>query len=476
MPLPSSTDTTAEEHTEAVSPTPSPPAPDTVAAAPKDEAHGPRHAFGSYEAEFVEGDAADCLVIAVSGVRGGTPITGFDFYFGLLRRPQADRLFLRDQKRSWYNTAEGWDDLASFIAALAAAKPYRRIAVIGVSMGAYGALLLGALLPQAVVVAMAPPIGVDTARFGRYAVRYKQWLDLGEALPRGAALLTGDPARHLLLFGDQDVIDLENARRFHAAGWPGLFMLPDGPHALSVQLQQRRQLDPFLDALIAGAPTAELAALCGAHAVHAHCQAFRLLAARDHLFAGEWAAADTALADAAAAPWAPQQLAVMRLLRLGLGAVGPRQLAAFAALPATPVTLTLDNGWQVEATSAESRVIGSLLLLGPLARLVLRAPDPAMTGRVRFSALPGAPPVVNRGGRQRINALARGKAGAEVLAFAQTPAETLRVERPLARGEAVLWLHRRSFYSDFDARRSEQRITWSMKLSQIAVTPVEDSA
>ncbi|WBV42256.1 S9 family peptidase [Pseudoroseomonas cervicalis] len=448
------------------------PAPGPPGATPAERVLGQRHVFGSYEAEFVAGEAARILVIALSGVRTGTPITGFDFYNGLTRRRRIDTLFLRDQKRSWYNAEEGWEEVLRLITATAAARPYRRILVLGASMGAYGALLVGPLLPRARVVALAPPIGIDTARLGRAVVRYKAWLDTGPPLPRPRAGPRGRE-RSLCLFGDADVIDIDNARRFQRQGWRHVYMVPDGDHALAVTLQRRGRLDRFLDAMIDGASPAELAAIAGAYAAHPHCQAFRILEGRERLFRGALAAAEDCLEDARAAPARPAALVLLEHLWLGLGPLGPATPARFAALPRHQHTLALEDGWTATLLSCEVVPIGPLTLLGPLAEVRLHHPDPARAGRARIQLLAELPQQISRGGRRLLDAWWLREGPPQRLASAPDPRLPLRFALPLEAGPegatGRFLLHRRSFSSGFEARVSDQRQPWSIKLSGLAV-------
>ncbi|EFH09854.1 alpha/beta hydrolase [Pseudoroseomonas cervicalis] len=439
---------------------------------PAERVLGQRHVFGSYEAEFVAGEAAEVLVIALSGVRVGTPITGFDFYNGLTRRRRVDTLFLRDQKRSWYNADEGWDAVVALITATAAARPYRRVVVLGASMGAYGALLVGPLLPRARVVALAPPIGIDLGKLGRAVVRYKAWLDTNPPLPRPRPNPRGRE-RSLCLFGDSDVIDIDNARRFQHQGWRQVYMVPDGDHALAVTLLQRGRLDRFLDAMIDGAPPEALAAIAGAYAAHPHCQAFRILEGRAKLFRGALAAADACLEDARAAPPRPAALVLLEHLRLGLGPFGPAALARFTALPRRRHSLALEGGWTATLLSGEVVPIGPLTLLGPLAELQLHHPDPALAGRARIRLLAEMPQQPSRGGRRLLDAWWLRDGPPQRLASAPDPRLPLSVTLPLeARPDGAagrVLLHRRSFSSGFEAGVSDQRQPWSIKLSGLAV-------
>ncbi|EFH11359.1 hypothetical protein, partial [Teichococcus cervicalis] len=246
--------------------------------------------FGSYDALLRRQKGATRLMIALTGVGDPSkPFSGFDFSDALARLPGTDSLLLRDRARSWWQAVEGREALLAHCRAVLRQGGYRGVATLGISMGAFGALWLGEALPEARVLALAPPYSVDTQRHGRFIVRYKRWLD---AQPEGAGAGTdqrpgGDPARYLLLFGDEEPIDLANAELFRQAGWPGLFLLPGGAHNLGHLLKRSNALGRMLALLAGDAPMAAVAGAAGALALHPHGHGPAMLRARRLLYEGD---------------------------------------------------------------------------------------------------------------------------------------------------------------------------------------------
>lgn len=426
------------------------------------------HAFGAYEAEFHSGPDASHLVIAVSGARPGGGAEGFDLR-GLLPRPGGAAVFLRDRLRSWYNAEEGWAALLDWLRGLLAARPYERVALIGAGMGGYGALLLAEALPQALVVALSPSIGVDTARFGRGVARPLDWIDAAPALPRPEARLAGDPQRYLLLFGDQDVLDIQNARRFHDQGWRNLYICADAPHGLVEHLRRPGRLERLLDRLARGEPASAQAAATGAYLAFSHCPAFLLLEARRLLYAGEMAQADLLLGDIERSTVAPlQALGTLRQMRDALERVDAARLERFLAGPLQQVRQKLAGGWEAHYSSTEAVLLGAAASLGPLA--LLRLLHPARQGEesltLRFRADP--PPASNQGGARKLAAYTPEPGGPQRLPVDERPGGELSVSVTARDGVAELLLQRRCFHSTFDAERGGRRQMWAMR-----VTPPE---
>ncbi|WP_307140488.1 hypothetical protein [Pseudoroseomonas cervicalis] len=409
------------------------------------------------------------LVIALSGVGDvSRPLAGFDFHNSVPPIGGVDTLLLRDQARSWWQAPEGRAALEAYCRQVAQARPYRSVTLLGVSMGAFGALQFAALLPQARVVAMGPPYSADLRRHGRFVVRYKEWLDTaGEAAGAGSdARLVGDPARYLLLFGDDEPIDLANAALFQQAGWHGLFMLPGGQHNLGGELKRRGALDRVLRLLALGAPLPEVAAAAGALPVHAHAHGLAMLRARDCLYRGEQAAADAWLEDARAAVGeASGPLNQLLWLRRGLD----QDLGQLSRLPRAGLALhrlPLPGGAQLELESsfASGPRTGLPVLLGPLVLARLHWPGVA---RARLRLQAAAPPRPNAGAKLALAGFVPQGAGWQVQDVAHKPADTLTLGLALEQGEAQFLLRRRCFSSGFDALRSDDQAAWSMRLRKV---------
>lgn len=422
------------------------------------------HTFGAYEAEFHTDPDATHLVIALSGALPAAAEASE--WRSLLPRAGGDVVWVRDRQRSWYNAAEGWEALVAALRNVAAARPYARIALIGAGMGGYGALLLAEALPEALVVALSPSIGVDTARFGRGVARPLDWVDAAPALPRPVARMQGDPQRYLLLFGDQDVLDIQNARHFHEAGWGSLFVCADAPHGLVEHLRRPGRLERLLDRLVRGEPATAQAAATGAYLAFSHAPAFLLLEARRLLYAGEVAQADLLLGDLARSALAPHQaLGTLRQLRDSLERVDAARLERFLAGPLQSVRQKLAEGWEAQYSSSEAVLLGGAASLGPL--VLMRLQQPGRQGEeplaLEFRADP--PPANNQGGARKLAAYTLSPEGPQRLALEERPGGVLALSVTAQDGLAELLLQRRCFFSTFDAERGGRRQMWAMRIS-----------
>lgn len=431
--------------------------------------------FGAYEGLYEpdeEAPRAAHLVIALTGV-GNTaePLRHFEFHRSLMARPGIDRVFLRDTLRSWYRCPEGRMALITHLRRLIRHRGYGTVTLLGLSMGAYGALALAEVLREARVVALSPAFSLDTPRHGRFIIRHKRWLDLN-AFHAGTDLrLVGERGRYLLLFGDEEMIDSANLELFLEAGWQGLFVCPGASHNLGGFLQARGRLGAFMERLAEGGPLARLAAAAGAYPAYSHCHALRLLDAQRSLYAGEMAAADEALRDAAQAVGEGVP-AVSRGLLLRLGLEGAETAAALERaknLAWPSLALPLPGG-ELRLDSAIARQTPGGPMLGPLVRARLSLPG--RTGPVRLAFTPEAPSPVNAGGDLTLTAHAETQGGLVEIARSAAPQAALCLPLVLdAAGQAGFALRRPCFGSAFHAHRTENQYAWSMRLAGLALSP-----
>ncbi|WP_010138998.1 hypothetical protein [Oceanicola sp. S124] len=144
------------------------------------------------------------LVIGVTAV--GKPARRFD-YFKALDVPGHDLLLLNSPGNGWYvdgvPLGAGPPSLSGtrdWLAGLA--RGYDEVAVIGGSMGAYGALLLGAALPGAKILAMSPEVYAGLA--GGAFERFSQNEDLPPTLSR---LLARQDLDYTVVTGERNAAD-----------------------------------------------------------------------------------------------------------------------------------------------------------------------------------------------------------------------------------------------------------------------------
>ncbi|PJE25875.1 hypothetical protein SAMN06297129_2328 [Pseudooceanicola antarcticus] len=144
------------------------------------------------------------LVIGVSAV--GKPPRRFD-YFKVLEGPDHDLLLLNSPENGWYFNGVPLGDGAPSLAATQRylcelAAGYDEVVVIGGSMGAYGALILGQAIPGARILAMSPETYAGLA--GGAFIRFSQ----AEGLPPGLSRLLADPALdYTVITGERNAAD-----------------------------------------------------------------------------------------------------------------------------------------------------------------------------------------------------------------------------------------------------------------------------
>lgn len=115
--------------------------------------------FGLYDLK-VRWAESTTLVVSLAGIgdvrRGETHFEWGETLARLPVRPHA--ILVRDRAQSWYNARDGRDEMTAFIRDYAARHGINRIVTLGLSMGAAGALELGAALEADHVLAVNPRI------------------------------------------------------------------------------------------------------------------------------------------------------------------------------------------------------------------------------------------------------------------------------------------------------------------------------
>ncbi|MEZ5687030.1 MAG: hypothetical protein R3D78_14610 [Paracoccaceae bacterium] len=158
-------------------------------------------------------------------------------------------LFVSDASRSWGNAPEFGPALIAALAQVTARAPVTRIATLGLSMGAYCALIAAQILPVDVVLAFSPQVSVRPGAVPG-ETRWARWT---KALP---PLLWPDaplPARgHAYLFhGAAD--DLPHALRFAPRPGTDQLIFPGLGHSdLVPHLKARGALAGLVQAALEG--------------------------------------------------------------------------------------------------------------------------------------------------------------------------------------------------------------------------------
>ena len=167
------------------------------------------------------------------------------------RNPADHLLFLADPKRSWLNRPGLIEEMVAAIEAEAARVQARRIAAIGLSLGAFSALVLPGFTRIDSVMALSPQYSVDPS----VLPMEKRWMNYREAIAefriRNASLHFVPECRYFVFVGDHPV---ERFQRRLMQPLPNLdcYVMKDSLHNTHIRLRQNRLLDPVIDACLDG--------------------------------------------------------------------------------------------------------------------------------------------------------------------------------------------------------------------------------
>ena len=220
---------------------------------------------GGVVTHFVDG--AEALIFIFSGM----PVTPdgqwspFQFVRSTSDLP-ADKVYLRDLKRAWYQLGiepltRAVDDTAALLCEYVVTRGARRVITFGSSSGGFAAILFGHLLGADEVHAIAPRTYVDIDNRLKYddffMDEYVEALYAAPDIQREyfdlrAVLSEGSSARCFVHFARDRRIDVANAR--HLEGVANVFLLEydRGGHQLARTLRDSGRLHAILEDAIGG--------------------------------------------------------------------------------------------------------------------------------------------------------------------------------------------------------------------------------
>lgn len=271
--------------------------------------------FGDYEAGAFPAES-NRLIVACSGIRGFNLGRGrFEWGRTLRALPEdANLLFVGNPARTWYATPQGRDDLIGHIERFRDARGVAEVTVMGLSMGATGALILGGRLAADRVLAINPRL-----RIGRAAApwdgRNRDHVDaMGQPEIVEVVEHLSATTRHRIVCSLDSLEDLAHLSalfdRLDAhPGERGRFDILGyrGDHHLGLALHDREALTPVMRRLLAD-ETGELPA------IFAPVDAALCRLAREHLTHGDAGLTRAALAPREQKRATPTPLPFMRLL------------------------------------------------------------------------------------------------------------------------------------------------------------------
>lgn len=170
-----------------------------------------------------------------------------------LSRYKENKLFIRDPDRNWYNgniegLADGPDQLAERIKEVVKRFDKKNITFAGSSMGAYAAILFGALLEIPNIAAIAPQIVIHPLlpNSPREVAKFSDLAVLLRALKRKSTIR--------IWFGCGELLDVYQSMRCHDIPGCQLFGVPDSLHNVLAHLKSLDLVNEFYDTVIEGKP------------------------------------------------------------------------------------------------------------------------------------------------------------------------------------------------------------------------------
>ena len=201
------------------------------------------------------------LLVSFGGIHQGLGMPVFEF-FKSLNKVDCDKVFLRDFERAWYQKGVGAemdhiDKVRAYLKDLIAENQYHRICFLGSSMGAYAAILFGAMLEANKVIAFAPQTFIDRinrlkyydrrwseeiSRLHSFSAKRKEYFDLKKYLGQ-----LGDFKTEIALYyASSDRLDKKHAERLGQMAQVKLYPQVKGGHEVVKHIRDTGELDEII--------------------------------------------------------------------------------------------------------------------------------------------------------------------------------------------------------------------------------------
>lgn len=187
---------------------------------------------------------ANTLVVAFTGVHHGLGQIPFEFHRSL---QGACALFVSDRSQRWYQN--GVSEIVERIAAAQVATGSNRLALVGNSMGGFGALLFGSLCQADRVLAFAPQTTIipeQTDAIGD--MRWQQYQRQMDSFDYGDVAALPAPRETRIVYGAGSKLDRAHVMRI---GWPCQVTSIEGAErGPAAALRAKGELIPLLQEIL----------------------------------------------------------------------------------------------------------------------------------------------------------------------------------------------------------------------------------
>ena len=170
----------------------------------------------------------DHLVISFASIgRRRAEMPPDEFTGTLLRHPSQHCMFVSDLRRSWMNDPHFLKSLQSAVDKIRKRAGISRITTVGLSMGAFSALVASALFPVTTAIAISPQFTMSRALMPKES-RWRFWRKNIKRIRFETAEVSPGPARSYIFHGLQN--DLEQMQAFSVLPNRDHFVFPDSNH------------------------------------------------------------------------------------------------------------------------------------------------------------------------------------------------------------------------------------------------------
>lgn len=195
--------------------------------------------------------AHDRMVIACTGIGHGMGQVQQDEFMGTCSRGGSNHVvFLRDVRRSWFTTPGLIPRIVNVVNELAASAEISKVAIIGNSMGAYGAVLLPKYIDTDVSIAFSPQASMDPS-----VVKDDRWKEFRPFIHNPPVRVVSDaivPNTKYYVIHGMVGTDIRHVRLFPEIDNLAHFVIPGLDHHVSAYLKDHGLLGPLVHAMLDG--------------------------------------------------------------------------------------------------------------------------------------------------------------------------------------------------------------------------------
>ncbi|WP_299847860.1 hypothetical protein [uncultured Roseovarius sp.] len=171
----------------------------------------------------------DHLIISFSSIgRRRAEMPPDEFTGTLLRQPEQHCMFISDLRRSWMNDPHYLKSVKSAVDKIRKRENINRITTLGLSMGAFSALVASALFPVTTAIAISPQFTMSGAVMPK-ETRWRYWRKGIKTFRFETAEASPGPGRSYIFHGLEN--DLDQMRAFSVLPNRDHFVFPESNHS-----------------------------------------------------------------------------------------------------------------------------------------------------------------------------------------------------------------------------------------------------